>query len=316
MEPGWPQPAPLQVEGDGLGVFDEPSHSAGRNGAKRPPSRERGSPSARIGGDDLSDRVAALTARLRRDCPWDREQTLASMRPYLLEETHEVLEALDRVVREDEGLEQLKEELGDLLFQVYFLAEIAGEQAGGFGIEQVVDGLVRKMIERHPHVFAPEQGIGGGSIAAWEAQKAKARPKGYSRVDGVPAGLPALLRAHRVGEKLAHVGFDWPDVEGVLAKVDEERGELAEAIATGDRAAIVHEYGDLLLACASVGRFLGVSGEDALREANQRFEGRFRVVETLAGEAGVALEEAGPDRLDAWWRQAKAGAPEAQKSRE
>jgi ATP diphosphatase len=168
------------------------------------------------------------------------------------------------------------------------------------------------MVERHPHIYGDVEGAAGpdedrslaGTIGAWEARKAKRRGGG-SRVDGVPMTLPALLRAHRVGEKVAHVGFDWPDIAGVLAKIDEERGELDEALASGDAAAIRHEYGDLLLACASLGRFLGVSGEDALREANTRFEGRFRKVEASAAAAGIALEEAGLDRLEAWWQEAK-----------
>lgn len=244
-----------------------------------------------------TDRLRALVARLRADCPWDRAQSLASMRPYLLEEAHEVLDALD-----DEDVGKLREELGDLLFQVYFLARLA-EERGAFDIEQVADGIVGKMVARHPHVYGDADASSAGTVGAWEARKAAAR--GGSRVDGVPGSLPALLRAHRVGEKVAHVGFDWPDLGGVLAKVDEERAELAEAIASGDAAAIRHEYGDLLLACASLGRFLGVAGEDALREANARFERRFRRVEALAAEEGVRLEDAGLDRLEGYWQVAK-----------
>jgi ATP diphosphatase len=226
------------------------------------------------------------------------------MRPYLLEEAHEVLDALDGVGAPG-GLGPLREELGDLLFQVYFLARLAEEQ-GAFDIEAVAEAVVTKMIERHPHVYGGETGAGdvAGTVGAWEARKAARRTTG-SRVDGVPSSLPALLRAHRVGEKVAHVGFDWPDLSGVLAKVDEERAELDEALASGDPAAIRHEYGDLLLACASLGRFLGIAGEDALREANARFEGRFRKVEASARAAGVAMEEAGLDRLESWWQDAK-----------
>ncbi len=242
--------------------------------------------------------LRALVERLRNDCPWDRAQDLRSMRPYLLEECHEVLEALDRG-----DLDALREELGDLLFQVYFLARLAEEQ-GAFDIEGAAAAVVHKMVERHPHVYGDTPATGAeGSVGAWEARKARTRTG--SRVDGVPAALPALLRAHRVGEKLAHVGFDWPDLAGVLAKVDEERAELEAAVASGDPAAIAHEYGDLLLACANVGRFLGVSGEDALREANARFERRFRAVEGHASAAGVALEAAGLERLEAWWQQVK-----------
>lgn len=257
-------------------------------------------------------RLRALVSQLRLKCPWDRAQSLGSMRPYLLEETYEVLAALDAwAAGSATALPQLREELGDLLFQVYFLAELAGEPAAAAGanisIEIIAAEVHQKMVTRHPHVFGgalgAEDGAAGGSIEAWETQKARTR-KG-SRVDGVPASLPALLRAHRVGEKVAHVGFDWPDVEGVLAKVDEERAELTEAIASGDREAILHEYGDLLLASASLGRALGICGEDALRVANQRFETRFREVERQAAAAGVPLEEAGPERLESWWQVAK-----------
>lgn len=242
--------------------------------------------------------LRTVVARLRAECPWDRAQDLRSMRPYLLEEAHEVLEALDLG-----DLDRLGEELGDLLFQVFFLAKLAEEQ-GAWDVERAAERIVTKMIERHPHVYGSETAdAASGTVGAWEARKAKAR-KG-SRVDGVPPSLPALLRAHRVGEKLHHVGFDWPDLSGVLAKVDEERAELDEALASGDEAAIRHEYGDLLLACANLGRFLGVSGEDALREANARFEGRFRKVEALAAAAGIPLEEAGLVRLEAWWQEAK-----------
>jgi ATP diphosphatase len=274
-----------------------------------------------------ASRLQSLVARLRAECPWDRAQTFASMRPYLLEECHEVLDALDGLAEEAPGAggfpppatppgshgapssgagARLREELGDLLFQVYFLAQLA-EEAGFADVDAVAEAVIDKMIERHPHVFGPDAGnasAADSSIAAWEARKAAKRASG-SRVDGVPRSLPALLRAHRVGEKVAHVGFDWPDVRGVLDKIDEERRELDEALASGDAAAIRHEYGDLLLACASLGRFLGIPGEDALRAANARFEARFRFVEARAAEAGVALEAAGLERLEAWWQAAK-----------
>lgn len=247
-------------------------------------------------------RLRALVARLRAECPWDRAQTSRSMRPYLLEEAYEVLDALDA-----EDPDRLREELGDLLFQVHFHARLA-EERGEFDIAAVADGVVHKMVERHPHVYAGADATDAGTVGAWEARKARRR-EGGSRLDGVPAQLPALLAAHRVGEKLSHVGFDWPDLAGVLAKVDEERAELEAAIRTGDADAIRHEYGDLLQACAHLGRFLGVPGEDALREANTRFATRFRGVEARARAAGVALEDAGLARLEAWWQEAKRDAP-------
>lgn len=218
------------------------------------------------------------------------------MRPYLMEEAFEALDALDG------GADpQIEEELGDLLFQVLFHARL-GEERGAFDLDSVARGITTKMIERHPHVFADPSLPGGPGV--WEARKA-ARAAGRSRIEGVPRGLPALQRAHRVGEKVAHVGFDWPDIDGVWAKIAEEQAELHEAVASGDRAAIVHEYGDLLLSLASLGRFLGVSGEDALREANTRFERRFRRVESQAAQAGVPMEQVSPEQLDVWWTHAK-----------
>jgi MazG family protein len=220
------------------------------------------------------------------------------MRPYLLEEAAEVLDALDA-----EDTLRVREELGDLLFQILLLARMY-EEAGAFSVDDVAAGIAHKMVERHPHVFggAGAAGANPGSNEGWERRKA--RP-GRSRIDGVPLGLPALVRAHRVAEKAAGVGFDWPDLAGVLAKVDEERGELAEALASGDPAKVAHEYGDLLLALANLGRFLGVSGEDALRMANQRFEHRFRGVEAHAAAAGVEPADAGLDQLEAWWQAVK-----------
>ena len=239
--------------------------------------------------------LVELVARLRRDCPWDRAQTPASLRPYLLEEASELLDAID-----SEEAERVREELGDLLFQIVLLARMY-EENGAFGLQQVAEGIHRKMVERHPHIFAGAR-ASDGSLASWERQKAKA---GRSRIDGVPPGLPALVRAHRVAEKAAGVGFDWPDLAGVLGKVDEERAELAEALQNGDPAAVAHEYGDLLLALANLGRFIGVSGEDALRMANSRFERRFRGVEARAEAAGVEPADAGLDRLEAWWQDVK-----------
>jgi len=247
----------------------------------------------------LEELVATL--RSPSGCPWDQEQTPRSLRPYLIEEAHEVVDAID-----GGDPVALKSELGDLLFQVLLLAQICSEKRG-FDIHDVCDTVREKMIQRHPHVFDPdhEPEADPGSIAAWEARKAESRPKDRSMLDGLPSSLPALLTAHRVGEKVARVGFDWPDIEGVKAKIEEESIELEEAITSGDQEAVAHEYGDLLLSVANMGRFLGVAPEDCLREANHRFEGRFRTVETLARENGDNMHEMSLAELEALWAQAK-----------
>jgi MazG family protein len=253
-----------------------------------------------VGAVNKVDELRALVARLRAECPWDRAQSVASMRVYLQEETAELLAALDA-----DDAEAVREELGDVLFQLCFLARLY-EERGAFDLDAAADAICRKMVERHPHVFGGADPTGAGTNAAWERRKSRA---GRSRVDGVPLALPALARAHRVAEKVAGVGFDWPDLTSVLAKVDEERAELGAAIQSGDPEAVAHEYGDLLLALANVGRYLGVAGEDALRMANARFERRFRGVERLAAAAGIEPADAGADQLDAWWRAVKREEP-------
>ncbi len=236
-------------------------------------------------------------------CPWDRAQTTASMRPYLLEECYELLERLD-------AGEDPDEELGDLLFVVLLLTRIRAE-SGGRGIEGIAGGVADKMVRRHPHVFAdgdaPREAAPGG-IAAWEARKAREVAGGLRhRLAGVPRTLPALLRAHRQGEKAASVGFDWPDVSGVLAKVREELDELEQAIAAGDAAEQAHELGDLLMAVASLGRHLDTPPEAALRDGNDRFARRFAEMELRAHRRGDSLADLDAADLDALWRAVKAG---------
>ena len=216
---------------------------------------------------------------------------------YLAEEAAEALDAIDRGDPAD-----VREELGDLLFQIVLIARMY-EDRGEFTFDDVARGITDKMKERHPNIYAGGSPDGEGSHALWERRKARA---GRSRIDGVPVGLPALLRAHRVAEKAAGVGFEWPDLGGVMAKVDEERLELAEALQSADPDQIAHEYGDLLLALANVGRYVGVAGEDALRMANSRFEHRFRGVEAHAAAAGIEPADAGLDQLERWWQMVKA----------
>jgi len=222
------------------------------------------------------------------------------MRPYLLEECHEVLETLDRG-----DPVALREELGDLLFNVVMLAQMASE-AGLFSIDDVAGDIAEKMIVRHPHVFEPgDHGLDVGTVAAWEARKAAKAGRRRSKLDGLPDGLPALLHAWRAGEKAAEVGFDWADHDGARSKVDEELAELAEARAAGDPEAVAREYGDVLFTLAQLGRFLGASPEDSLRMANQRFGARFRKVEAAARADGRILADLDGQALDVLWRRAK-----------
>jgi nucleoside triphosphate diphosphatase len=251
------------------------------------------------------DDLVAVVARLRSEggCPWDRAQSWESLRPYVLEEAFEVVEAVDR---NDPG--DVRKELGDVLFQVVLLARI-GEERGEFTVDDVARQIVGKMIDRHPHVFDPDHAstANEGSIGAWEARKSKERGSATSALDGVPDALPALLRAHRVSEKAATVGFDWPDVASVRTKVDEELRELDQALTSGDAAAIGEELGDLLFALVNLGRHLPVSAEDALRMATRKFERRFRAVEWRVHEAGHTVHDIGQAELEAHWQAVKEG---------
>lgn len=244
--------------------------------------------------------LISIVERLRGGdgCPWDQAQTPESMRPYFVEETYEVLEAIDRGEPD-----ALCEELGDLLFQIVLVSEMARQQ-GWFDLQDVARGIGQKMVERHPHVFSDGHDA-ESSVAAWEARKAEKRGPDASLLDGVPKALPALLRAHRTGQRVSRVGFDWPDVEGVRAKVDEELAELDEAMDQGVPEHVRAEYGDLLLATANLGRHLGIGPEEALREANAKFDHRFRKVEDLARAAGTPLDHLDHDALEALWARAK-----------
>jgi len=242
-----------------------------------------------------------LVARLRGSdgCPWDRAQTLTTMRPHLIEEAHEVLEAVD--AGDDVALE---EELGDLLFNVLLLVRIA-EDEQRTTLDRVADRIHAKMVRRHPHVFG-DGSVDGPSLARWEAVKAAEKSPDRSRLDGIPLAAPALMRAHRQGQKAAGVGFDWPDVGGVLDKVDEELAELREAIAGGDTSEVEWELGDLLLSLASLGRHTRTPAEDALRMAIRRFDRRFREMEAAAQRSGEALEALDSAALEQHWNAAKA----------
>ncbi len=274
---------------------------------------ERGG-DARLGG--LFAEAVAIMARLRAPggCPWDREQTFASIRKYTLEETYEVLDAIER-----EHWTDLADELGDLLLQVLFYAEMAAE-AGRFGIADVIANLNRKLVRRHPHVFGEEasaaagnraegletQGIGAGEVLRnWEEIKKlekKAHESGSGRLDGVSRAMPALSEAGKIGSKAAKVGFDWPDVRGVVEKLHEECTELEAEVAAGDRKAAGEELGDLLFTVANLARHLQVDPELALRDANAKFRRRFAGMEAATQRP---LEELSAPELESLWEQTK-----------
>jgi len=233
------------------------------------------------------------------------------MRPYLLEEVYEVLDAIDKKEEDSERNRAICEELGDLLFVVLLLCQIGADE-DRFGFDDITNQITDKMIVRHPHVFGtPEQRQGpGGDIASWEQQKAKIDKKKKvrrSRLDGVPSTLPSLLRAFRQGEKVAAVGFDWSSHTGVMAKIQEELSELESAIESTSQVDIASEYGDVLLSVANLGRHINVTPEEALREANNRFAKRFKDLESLANARGISLDETPPmEVLDELWETVKA----------
>ena len=250
-------------------------------------------------------------ARLRAEggCPWDRAQDLRTLRPYLVEETYEVLDEMDRV-SEGGPWRALCEELGDLLFQIVFHAQLASE-LGEFQLADVAQAISDKIVRRHPHVFGGTRVSGAEQVLQnWARLKAEERRQKTgsegSVLDGVPSAAPALLRAERLTEKASRIGFDWPNVQGVQKKLEEELRELEEAMASGDKHCIEHELGDVLFSLANLARFLGTPAEDALRAANRRFTERFHAVERGLLAQGVPFGEATLVQMDALWAEAKA----------
>ncbi len=246
-------------------------------------------------------RLLAIMAALRapEGCPWDREQTFATIAPSTIEEAYEVADAIDRGAFDD-----LRGELGDLLFQVVYHAQIAAE-AGHFGFDAVVRAISDKMVARHPHVFgAASVRTADEQTAAWEAVKAAER--GPARVlDGVAMGLPGLTRAVKLQNRAARVGFDWPSTDDVLAKLVEEAQELVEARATMTEAEVADEFGDLLFVMANLARHMKVDPEAALRGANAKFTRRFQRIEDWIGETGRTPADSDLAEMDALWNRAK-----------
>ena len=254
-------------------------------------------------------RFHELARTLRERCPWDREQTHKTLAPYLVEEAFELVDALEALDPADPSTDtHVIEELGDLLYHVEFHAAIA-EQEGRFSIVDIVDGVHDKLVRRHPHVFGDVEAHDAETVEAnWDDIK-RGEKQRQSVFDGIATSQPALSYAQQVQRKAAKVGFDWDDVGGPLDKVDEELGEVREAIATGDQDDITAELGDLLFAVVNAARHAGADAELALRRASAKFRTRFAAVEALAASRGVDLANAGLPTLDALWDEVKASAP-------
>jgi MazG family protein len=265
-------------------------------------------------GAQAMDRLLDLMARLRAPdgCPWDREQTPATLKPQLLEECYEVLEAID-----SGSAPHLAEELGDLLLHVVFQAQIARE-AGQFTFADVADGIAQKLVRRHPHVFGEEKvADAAGTIALWHQLKKAEKPERESVLDGVPRALPALMRAEALQKRARQAGFDWPDAAGPLAKVREEMAEVMQEVASGPAVAaheakisvtaeLAGEIGDLLFAIVNLTRHLKLDAEELLTGANDKFVRRFRAVEEQIMASGKSMSDCTLEELDAVWNEVKA----------
>ncbi|MQA30498.1 MAG: nucleoside triphosphate pyrophosphohydrolase [Luteitalea sp.] len=262
-------------------------------------------------GDEFTRLVEIMaTLRGRDGCPWDREQTIASLRPYVLEETYELLEAIDR-----QDHEALCEELGDFLFEAVFIAQLESE-SGFFGIADAVRGVADKLVRRHPHVFARDTGEAALDTAnqvrvRWEeikAEERRSRPTGKTLLGGIPVTLPALLRASQIGARATSVGFDWAGAAAVVDKMQEEVDEIREVVSAAgaiSRDRVEEEIGDLLFAVANLSRKLGIEPESALRKANDKFTERFTTLERRVEESGRTMSDMTLEELDAEWRRVK-----------
>lgn len=251
-------------------------------------------------------RLVEIMARLRGPdgCPWDREQTLQTLAPYVLEEAAEVVDAIERG-----DLANLREEVGDLLFEGVFLAQVARDE-GGFTVEEALETINTKLIRRHPHVFERDNALSPEQVKTqWDlikrAEKAERGDGPAGVLDGVPAALPALMRASALCRKAATVGFDWPTPEAILEKVDEEVAEVRATLAAGDREGAAEELGDLLFVIANLARRLDVDPDAALRRANRKFERRFAAMHAHVDATGRTLENASLAEMEAGWQAVK-----------
>lgn len=248
--------------------------------------------------DELIKIMAAL--RGENGCPWDKEQTRESLKPFIVEEAYEVLEAID-----EKKPEAIREELGDLLFQIVFQCQIAKE-LGEFDMPDVIKKIAEKMIARHPHVFGDaEYKTSEEVLVHWEAQKKREGKQRESVLDGVPKTLPSLLRAHRIQDRASRVGFDWDKVEDVLLKLEEELEEFRLALKAKRQEEIEDELGDIFFVLVNISRFVGINPEDALRKTISKFISRFRYIEMAASEQGKNLSDMTLAEMDALWDEAK-----------
>lgn len=247
-------------------------------------------------------RLKEIAAILRAPggCPWDREQNFISLKPYLIEEAYEVIDAIDAADMKD-----FREELGDLLYQVYAHAQIAEEQSL-FTVEDVAQGIVDKLIRRHPHVFGDEDiNDSKGVKDRWEKIKKEEKDGRRSVLAGIPRHLPALTMAYRVQEKVSHVGFDWEKIDDAVKKIDEELNEFKEAVSNNSAEAMKDEAGDILFSIVNVLRFRGIDPEDALRGTVNKFMKRFGYIETVSAEQGRSISSMTLEEMDKLWEEAK-----------
>jgi len=243
-------------------------------------------------------KLVGLMKRLRIECPWDNQQTHQSLRQYLLEETYETLDALD-----SQNDEELKSELGDLLLQIVFHAEIA-EERDAFDMEEIIRKINEKLIRRHPHVFGNVKVNNADDVVAnWE--KIKRQEGRASVLDGTPEQTPALIRAQRLQNKASKVGFDWTAIEYVQEKIEEEWRELCDAVKLSDREKCEEEFGDLLFSMINLARFLEFNAEDALRKTIKKFIRRFKYIETQLEKLGKSPESTSLEKMDSLWNEAK-----------
>lgn len=247
-------------------------------------------------------RLKEISAILRAPggCPWDREQTPASLKPYLIEEAYEVIDAIDSADTKD-----YREELGDLLYQVYAHAQIAEEESL-FTVEDVAQGIVDKLIRRHPHVFGNEDiNDSKGVKDRWEKIKKEEKEGRRSVLAGIPRHLPALTMAYRVQEKVSHVGFDWEKIDDAVKKIDEELDEFKEAVSNNSSEMMKEEAGDILFSIVNVLRFRGIDPEDALRGTVNKFIKRFGYIESVSAEQGKSLNSMTLEEMDKLWEESK-----------